>query len=129
MGKLLGIVILGLLWCKPALSFNYLFDLGLSSSGGFGGFIMFIIIVVSIFFFLKEGSKEAKRNALMMIGIIFLIPLLFLIITESMGIFGFLLIAILASLFYIIPKVAMSKDKKPKVLKRKKRKNKKNDNI
>jgi len=122
MKKLLGIVVLGLLWCNPVFAFNYLFDLGLSSSGGFGGFIMFIIIIVSIFFFLKEGSKEAKRDALMLIGIIFGLPLLFIIIAKEMGIFGFLYLGILASLFYIIPKVAMPKDKQPKVLKRKKRK-------
>ena len=125
MKKLLGIVVLGLLFTNKAFAFNYLFDLGLSSPGGFGGFIMLIIIIVSIFFFLKEGSKEAKKSALMMIGIIFGLPLIFIIIAKEMGIFGFLLIAILASLFYIIPKVAMPKDKKPKVLKRKKRKKEK----
>ncbi len=126
MKKLLGIIVLGLVWCNPAFAFNYLFDLGLSSSGGFGGFIMFIIIIVSIFFFLKEGSKEAKKSALMMIGIILGLPFLFIIVATRMGIFGFLLTAILyASLFYIVPKVAMPKDKKPKVLKRKKRKKQK----
>jgi predicted membrane-bound spermidine synthase len=125
MKKLLGIVVLGLFLSSNAYAFNYLFDLGLSSPGGFGGFIMFIIIIVSIFFFLKEGSKEAKKSALMMIGIIFGLPLLFIIIAKEMGIFGFLYLGILASLFYIIPKVAMPKDKKPKVLKRKKRKKQK----
>ena len=125
MRKLLLIIFISLLFTNKAFAFNYLFDLELSSPGGFGGFIMLIIIIVSIFFFLKEGSKEAKKSALMMIGIIFGLPLLFIIIAKEMGIFGFLLIAILASLFYIIPKVAMPKDKKSKVLKRKKRKKQK----
>jgi|TARA_B100001971_G_C17812251_1_gene344676 hypothetical protein len=44
---------------------------------------------------------------------------------NQMGVFGFLLLGILASLFYIIPKVAMPKDTQPKVLKRKKRRRRK----
>ena len=38
MKKLLGIVVLGLFLSSNAYAFNYLFDLGLSSPGGFGGF-------------------------------------------------------------------------------------------
>ena len=122
MKKLLGIVVLGLLWCNTSFAFNYLSDFG--ATGGGGGFIALILIGLLIFGLIK-GSKDTRRTILMYIGIIFLIPLLFIIIANEMGIFGFLYLGILASLFYIIPKVAMPKDTHPKTLKRKKRRRRK----
>ena len=66
--------------------------------------IFYPIFVGTVFIFLYYGGK---------------------FLYNQMGIFGFLLLGILASLFYIIPKVAMPKDTHPKTLKRKKRRRRK----
>ena len=58
MKKILGIVILVLLWCSPVLANIYLYEMGLGAAGGsgIGGIIIFILILYGAFF----GSKVAK---------------------------------------------------------------------
>ena len=52
MKKLLGIVVMGLLWSNPALAFNYLSDFGATGGSAIVGLIMIIIL----FFMVKDGE-------------------------------------------------------------------------
>ena len=56
MKKLLGILVLGLLWCNPAFAYNYLLELGLGGSSSFGGAIIIFAILYGAFF----GNKFTK---------------------------------------------------------------------
>ena len=73
MKKLLGILLLGLMWCNPVFAFNYLSDFG--ATGGGGGFIALILVGLLIFGLIK-GDKKTRQTILMILGIVFLIPLL-----------------------------------------------------
>ena len=54
--KKLLIILVALLWCKPAFAFNYLLDLGLGGSSSFGGLIIILLILFGAFF----GSRVVK---------------------------------------------------------------------
>ena len=81
MKKLFLYIFLVLMWCSPAFAFNYLSDFG--ATGGGGGFIALILIGLLIFGLIK-GDNKTRQTILMILGIVFLIPLLFIIIVNRL---------------------------------------------
>ena len=77
--------------------------------------------------YVEESRLVAKWFNRTLYVLVPMMALLFLfhffkILKEGMGIIGFLYLGIIASLFYIIPKVAMPKEK---IIKKKRRKRRK----